>query len=233
MEILLIIFMVLVIGLCAFTITTVALDQIYQRRKEDMMAEAEEQKPAQPTEPVAPVQPVQHVEPQPIVVVTTPVEEEVDTDGQVVFAAVPKQTHMEKYKALSSEQRGWYDEIAAYAASRDENIKSVITNGYEEYRYYGKRVVRFLIKRGVIICEYIIGNPEFTRYVAANKLSLKQTATTLKITDVDMVGIAKDSADYAVKYLVEERAEAKRLERERRKEARKAAAAAKAAEAKD
>lgn len=229
MELLIIIFMILVVALCAFTITTVVADQINERRKQKRMEDDEADEPVQSAEPVAPVaaeEPVTPVE-QPIVVVAAADEEA--QDGQVVFAAVPKQTHSEKYKALSGEQRGWYDEIAAYAASRDAVIKSVVTNGYEEYRYYGKRVVRFVIKRGVIICEYIISNTDFSRYVSANKVSVKQSAATLKIVEAKDVSAAKDSVDIAVKFLVEERQEAKRLERERRREARQKAAAAKAA----
>lgn len=231
MEALLIIFMVLVIGLCAFTVTTIVADQVNERKKQEALEKAAANKPVEPVKPVEPAEPATPVQPvQPIVVVAeTVTTDEESADGQVVFAAVPKQTHSEKYKALSSEQRGWYDEIAAYAASRTEEIKSVITNGYEEYRFYGKRVIRFVIKRGVIVCEYIIANPNFSRYVSANKVAVKQAATTLKIMEAKDVGAAKDSIDIAVNYLVEERQEAKRLERERRKLARQEAAAAKAA----
>ena len=145
-----------------------------------------------------------------------------ESDDNVKFSAEPKQSHKYKYMVLDNVQKAWYDEIAQYAESIDD-VKCVNAGGYDEYRLYGKRIVRLLIKRGTIIAEFIIANTNFSRYVSTNKISVKQTATSLKIlTDKD-VGVAKDSVDIAVRTVREEREDAIRRGKERRKLARKMA----------
>ena len=135
------------------------------------------------------------------------------------FSAEPKQNHKYKYLALSSEQKAWYNEIADYAGNVDE-VKYVTTGGYDEYRLHGKRIVRLLIKRGTVIAEFIIANPNFSRYVSTNKISVKQSATSLKILSAKDVGAAKDSIDIAVREIREEREEAKLRQKQRRRLAR-------------
>lgn len=199
-------FMILVVAMCIFTISVVVRDMRRERKRNATVEtvvikqEQQEQSAVQQSATTA-----------------------TDSDDQIRFSAEPKQNHKYKYMALSMEQKAWYNEIAAYANNVEE-VKYVTTNGYDEYRLHGKRIVRLHIKRGTVICEFIIANPNFSRYVSTNKISVKQSATSLKIVSAKDVGAAKDSIDIAVRTIREEREEAKRRERERRRLARHATA---------
>ena len=282
MDIAIIVFMVLVVALCAFTVYVVITDIIRERKRREeadreivelvetrldllqtrqdqleaqqnqlaaqsggqtvviQQAQPQQQAPIQEQEqPQAAAEPEPQQQeatatvenPQVIVVeqaapttqaVVTPVE---DLEGQIHFSADPKQTHRDKYLALSSQQKAWYDEIVAYA-KKVETVKSVLTTGYEEYRLFSKRVIRMRIKKGTVICEFIITNVNFGRYISTNKLNVKQAPTSFKILEPIDVAAAKDSIDIAVRTILEEKEDAKRRARERRKLARQAAQAA-------
>ena len=250
MDIAIIIFMILVVALCAFTVYVVIRDFLRERRRheadEEEISEIVEAKLEQlegkresqsvvMQQLIIEQQSQQQQEPQPQpepsngkqitveeAVVAIPLDE---YEGQIRFSADPKLSHKEKYRALDSVSRAWYDEIANYARAIDD-IKSVITNGYEDFKLYAKKVIRFRIKKGTVICEFVIANTNFSRYISENKMSVKQAATSFKILEASDVGAAKDSIDIAVRTIREEKEEAKRRERERRRLARQAAAQA-------
>jgi hypothetical protein len=149
-----------------------------------------------------------------------PVAEIVEEDDDTVRFA-PKQTQSldEKYRALSSKDKAYYDEIATYAGKKEE-AKKFKNARYEEYKIGKTRLVRLLIKRGAVICEFILPNADFKNYINENKVSVKQAATVMKIEDAEGVKAAKDSVDIAVQALMEEREYKKELARERRRQAR-------------
>lgn len=252
MDIAIIIFMVLVVALCAFTVYVVIRDflrdrkqeeteeelatlvetklellEIQQRQLETMQEQIvaqQEQLNSRTDYPVAVVSEAAPASGKQITVdeavVAVPLEE---YEGQIRFSADPKQSHRAKYLALSGQQKAWYDEIVAYA-KRVEEVKSVLTTGYEEFKLHSKRVIRLRIKKGTVICEFIIANTNFSRYISTNKISVKQAPTSFKLLEATDVGAAKDSIDIAVRTIIEEREEAKRQQRERRRLARQAAA---------
>lgn len=203
MDILIFGFMVLVVVTCIFTISVVVRDMLRERKKRSSVDVPIEEN----------YEPKAQIAQQSVAVVAN------EDDDQIRFSAEPKQSHKYKYMALSAEHKAWYDEIAKYAMSIDD-VKCVTTGGYEEYRLYGKRIVRLLIKRGTVIAEFIIANPNFSRYVSTNKISVKLTATSLKILTEKDVGVAKDSVDIAVRTVREERQENIRRGKEKRKLAR-------------
>ena len=82
-----------------------------------------------------------------------------------------------------------------------------------------------LIKRGQIVCEFIMYNSDFKNYVNENKVAVKQAATVIKITDEAAVQAAKDSMDIVVNTINEEKEYKKQQAKERRKAARLAKAA--------
>ena len=156
--------------------------------------------------------------------------EEADAEGTITFSAGQRQTLEEKYLALSSEARGWYDEIIKYAAvvegsKRFKNVR------YEEYKVGKNRLVRLLIKRGVIQCEFILPNSEFKNYINENKIAVKQAATTMVVDSAAAVDAVKNSVDIAVAAIAEEKEYKKKLAREKRKAAKAEAAAAAAEKA--
>ena len=151
-----------------------------------------------------------------------PAEEE-DPEGTVKFAAGQRQTLEEKYLELSSEAKGWYDAIVKYAANV-EGSKRFKNVRYEEYKVGKNRLVRLLIKRGVINCEFILHNSDFKNYINENKISVKQAATTMLVESAETVEAVKNSIDIAVAAIAEEKEYKKKLAREKRKAAREAAA---------
>ena len=157
-------------------------------------------------------------------------EEPVDADGTISFAKGQQQTLEEKYLALSNEQRGWYDEIIKYACAV-EGSKRFKNARYEEYKVGASRIVRMLIKRGTIQCEFILHNSDFTNYINENKISVKQSATTMIVDSAATVDAVKSSIDIVVAQIAEEKEYKKNLAREKRKAARAKAAEAESAEA--
>ena len=196
----------------------------------EIKAMLEAQKDAQPVIVEVPAPVVEEVaetveEPvveEPVVeepVVEEPVEEVEEDKPDVAFNTNAKDTLEEKYMALSAEQKGFYDEIALYAANKEDS-KKFKNLRYEEYKIGKARLVRMLIKRGQIVCEFIMFNSDFKNYVNENKVSVKQAATVIKITDAASVQAAKDSMDIVVNTINEEKEYKKQMAKERRKAAR-------------
>lgn len=142
-----------------------------------------------------------------------------DTKGTISFSMGQQQTLEEKYLSLPYEQRGWYDEIIKYAAAV-EGSKRFKNVRYEEYKVGKNRLVRLLIKRGVIHCEFILHNSDFKNYVNENKISVRQSATTMLVESAATVEAVKNSIDIVVAAIAEEREYKKKLARERRRTAR-------------
>ncbi len=154
--------------------------------------------------------------------------EEADDESTISFSTGQRQTLEEKYLALSAEQKSWYDEIVKYAANV-EGSKHFKNVRYEEYKVGKNRLVRMLIKRGVIQCEFILHNSDFKNFVNENKISVKQSATTMIVDSDVTVDAAKNSIDIVVAFIAEEKEYKKKLAREKRRAAREAAAAEAAA----
>ncbi|MCH5156820.1 MAG: hypothetical protein J1G02_02955 [Clostridiales bacterium] len=248
MDIAIIIFMILVVALCAFTIYVVIRDFLRERRNteideeeiseivESKLEELEANRESQPV--VAEQQPQEKPQEQPQeqhqeeyngkritveeAVVAIPLEE---YEGQIRFSADPKLSHKQKYNLLDSVQKAWYDDIVAYANQIDD-IKSTLTNSHEEFKLYSKRVICLRIKKGTVICDFVIANTTFSRFISENKLSVKHAPTSFKLFEESDVGAAKECIDIAVRTIREEKEEAKRIQREKRRLARQAAQAA-------
>lgn len=235
MEILFMVFMVIVSIMALFAVMVVLRDivkEILDTRKE----RDAQKKTLSATQPVAePVvnpiveKPVAEPIPEPVKVeepIPEPVAEEPDAedeDGTVSFSAGQRQTLEEKYLELPTEARGWYDEIIRHA-SMVEGSKRFKNTRYEEYKLGNSRLVRMLIKRGVVHCEFILHNSDFKNYVNENKISVRQAATTMRIDSRETVDAAKNSIDIVVAAIAEEREYKKQLAREKRKAAKAAAA---------
>ena len=233
MEILFMMFMVVVSVIALFAVMVVLRDivkEILDARRKEKNCQCHEQTPA-PAPVVAPT-PAPVVEekveePEPVaepVKAEEPAAEEDNDDGKIIFAAGQQQTLDEKYLELPSEARGWYDEIIRHAAIV-EGSKRFKNARYEEYKIGNQRLVRMLIKRGVVHCEFILHNSDFKNYVNENKISVRQAATTMRIDNKETVEAAKNSIDIVVAAIAEEREYKKQLAREKRKAARELATA--------
>ena len=178
---------------------------------EEPVAEAVEEEPAEVVEEIAESENEDAVE-------EAPAE---DAEGTISFSMGQQQTLEEKYLALPTEQRGWYDEIIKYAAAV-EGSKRMKTVRHEEYKVGNNRIVRLLIKRGIIHCEFILHNSDFKNYVNENKIAVRQSATTMLVESAATVDAVKNSIDIVVAAINEEKEYKKQLARERRRAARRA-----------
>lgn len=143
-------------------------------------------------------------------------EKETVSESTISFSMGQQQTLEEKYLALPAEQRRWYDEIIKYA-SAVEGSKRFKNARYEEYKVGKNRIVRLLIKRGIINCEFILHNSDFKNYINENKISVRQSATTMLVESSATVDAVKNSIDIVVAAIAEEKEYKKRLARERRR----------------
>lgn len=164
-----------------------------------------------PTEVVA-VQPVA----QPLPEVKEETESAEKVDDAVTFSSEKGQTLDEKYQALDDEMKNNYDQIINYASAVD-GARKFKNLRYEEYKIGSLRIVRLLIKRGIVVCEFMMHNTDFKSYVSENKVSVKQSATVIKVTDSETVQVIKDTIDIVVKAIGEERDFKKQLAKEKRK----------------
>ncbi len=241
MEILFMVFMVIVSIMSLFAVMVVFRDivkEILAARKEKNSADrsiiqqaekivAEAEAKCTCAEPVAEAPAVEEIAEEPAEEQSSDEEDKAaqDAEGTISFSAGQQQTLDEKYLELPSEARGWYDEIIKYA-SAVEGSKRVKNARYEEYKVGKNRLVRLLIKRGIINCEFILHNSDFKNYVNENKISVKQSATTMLVETAATVDAVKNSIDIVVAAIAEEKEYKKQLARERRRAARASAAEA-------
>ncbi|MBR2322028.1 MAG: hypothetical protein IKA54_00325 [Clostridia bacterium] len=221
MEILFMVFMVFVSVMCLFSALVVLRDIVKE------IAESKRQAKAQTVQVVEKCVETPCVLPEPTKPVVEEVKEETaleevavtsveEKEGNISFSANNKQTLDEKYASLSQKDKSRYNEIVEYAKKVEGN-RCFKNDRYEEYKVGKNRLVRMLIKRGVIICEFILQNSDFKNYVNENKISVKQSATSLKILDSASVAVAKNSIDIAVNAINEEKEYKKQLAREKRR----------------
>ena len=257
MEILFMVFMVIVSIMALFAVMIVFRDVVQEilvarkereaadrsiiQHAERIIAEAQAKEAAAAAAAVAPAVIAEPVVEEPVAeepaieeapIVEEPVKEEAapeeaDAEGTISFATGQQQTLDEKYLALSQAEKGWYDEIIKYA-SAVEGSKRFKNARYEEYKVGKNRLVRLLIKRGIIQCEFILHNSDFRNYVNENKINVKQSATTMLVENAETVNVVKNSIDIVVASIAEEKEYKKQLAREKRRAARAAANASEA-----
>ena len=146
-------------------------------------------------------------------------DESVASDDTVTFSYGKTTTIDDRYLELNSEEKNYYDEIIQHA-TKVEGARRFKNARYEEYKVGKNRLVRLLIKRGIVVCEFILPNSDFENYVNENKLKIKAAPTVLKVVSAETVKIAKDSIDIAVKAIEAEKEFKRQQTRERRKQAR-------------
>ena len=221
---------VLVMGIFCLVIICrdVVIDSLDRRNERKKKSEVEENteseiKEQKATEEIAAAKPVENVVQKEVIVLADDQslqEENAKTNtGNVVFDASPETTLDEKYNALPRNIKGYYDEIIVYAASFPDS-KRIKNTAYEEYKVGKNRLVRLKIKRGAIICELIIPNPQFKKLIDGNKVSVKQAPAIVKVTDPESLAFVKDSIRIAVDAINEEKEYKKEQKRIRRRELR-------------
>ena len=246
-----VVFMLFLCSLCLFAVVVIVRDMIYENAKTRRARAREDrdyervlkalEEAADKTPEAIPVvaQPVVVEAPEPTVVVVeapaapaeeAPVEEApveevpAEDDGAVVFSANTL-TMEEKYATLSSEFKRYFDEIIKHALSK-EGVKEFKHNSSYDYKIGAYRVVRMMIKRGEIVCEFRFIDRDIIDYANASNVKMKQSATTIKVLEASAVGVAKDGIDLVCTQIAEDKEYKKELAREKRKEKRRQVAEA-------
>ena len=225
-----VIFMLFLCALCLFAVVVIARDIVREsasnKKDADAQKSTEEKEPVQVVvQPVlstavpAPVveEPVAPVVEEPV----APIMEEVataetsDSISGVVFSKVSL-TMAEKYAALSSEHKRYFDQIVKYALSK-EGVTEAKYNSAYDYKIGTYRVVRMTIKRGEIVCEFNFIDRDFKNYASEASVKVKTAGTTVKVTEKLAVGVVKDGIDLVVTQIAADKEYKKALARERRK----------------
>ena len=225
-----VIFMLFLCALCLFAVVVIARDIVREsasnKKDADAQKSTEEKEPVQVVvQPVlstavpAPVveEPVAPVAEEPV----APIMEEVataetnDSVSGVVFSKVSL-TMAEKYAALSSEHKRYFDQIVKYALSK-EGVTEAKYNSAYDYKIGTYRVVRMTIKRGEIVCEFNFIDRDFKNYASEASVKVKTAGTTVKVTEKLAVGVVKDGIDLVVTQIAADKEYKKALARERRK----------------
>ena len=247
-----VVFMLFLCSLCLFAVIVIVRDLIYEAAKtrrerahdeRDLnrvleALEAVSEKVSAPEAIPVVAQPVVVEAPDPTVVAVeapakeTPapveeapaLEEPVEDEGAVAFSTHTL-TIEEKYATLSSEFKRYFDDIIKHALSK-EGVKEFKHTGSYDYKIGVYRVVRMMIKRGEIVCEFHFIDRDILDYANASNIKMKQSATTIKVTEASAVGAAKDGIDLVCTQIEEDKEYKKELAREKRKEKRRQAAEA-------
>ena len=196
--------------------------------------------------PVAEPAPVEEKAEEPAPVVVAPVEEKVEEPAPVVVVPVieaeePEEeiavteedpdavsfsrvtlTMEEKYATLSTEFKRHFDDIIKHAMAKEGVQENRRTSSYD-YKIGAYKVLRMLIKRGEIVCEFNFIDKEFAEYASASDVRMKKSATTVRVTEASAVGVVKDGIDLVCSQIAEDKERKKELAREKRREKRRKA----------
>lgn len=196
--------------------------------------------------PVAEPAPVEEKAEEPAPVVVAPVEEKVEEPTPVVVVPVieaeePEEeiavteedpdavsfsrvtlTMEEKYATLSTEFKRHFDDIIKHAMAKEGVQENRRTSSYD-YKIGAYKVLRMLIKRGEIVCEFNFIDKEFAEYASASDVRMKKSATTVRVTEASAVGVVKDGIDLVCSQIAEDKERKKELAREKRREKRRKA----------
>jgi hypothetical protein len=238
LPVVLIVFMMFLCALCLFAVIVIARDIVHEsarnrrerRYERELAREAEAVKEPEPVklpEPAKEPEPIK--EPEPVAETPAELQEEpaVDEDGAVTFATHTL-TIEEKYAALSLEFRRYFDDVVRHTLAK-EGIKELKHTGSYDYKIGAYRVLRIMIKRNEIVCEFTFIDRDFADLTSANNVRVKQSATTIRISEASAVGVAKDCVDRVCAQIAEDKEHKKELAREKRRERRRAQAEAESA----
>lgn len=173
--------------------------------------------PQQVAQPVVDT-PAPVVEPADEPVVAVVADEDPDA---VTFSRVTL-TMEEKYGTLSTEFKRYFDDIAKHTVAK-EGVKELRRTSSYDYKIGSYRVLRLMIKRGEIVCEFNFIDNEFNNYANETNVRIKQAATTVRVTEASAVGVVKDGVDLVCQQIEQDKQRKKQLAREKRKEKRQQA----------
>lgn len=227
MYVALIVFMVLAGVVSVFALCVIIADMVKGKGTQTVAV----------AQPVSATQTASREEEQPVFPVAAPAAEEsavadveeqpsrevvVADENAVVFSAGERQTLDQQYGALEEEYKDYYTQIVNYALTKP-NVKKIKNDRYEEYKIGNTRLVRLLIKKGIVVCEFILVNSDFKNFISDNKVRIKHAPTVLRVESEGALEIAKNSIDIAFRAFEEEREYKRQKRNEKRRKARELA----------
>lgn len=142
------------------------------------------------------------------------------TDKSIVFESNKqvKESFIDKYAALSPEARTRYDSIVAYILANPD-CKKVEASNAVTFKCKTDKIVRVMIKRGVVILNFLLANTDLNRFVREEGIkAIKINPAVIKLeTDSDLV-LAKQTADITIENIREEQQYRKERNRELRRQ---------------
>ena len=142
------------------------------------------------------------------------------TDKSIVFESnkQEKVTFIDKYAELSSEARTRYDSIVAYILANPD-CKKVEASNAVTFKCKTDKIVRVMIKRGVVILNFLLANTDLNRFVREEGIkTIKINPVVIKLeTDSDLV-LAKQTANITIENIREEQQYRKERNRELRRQ---------------
>lgn len=142
-----------------------------------------------------------------------------EVDG-VLLPRIEKLSFREKYERLEPEKQRLLDLFSDYAASKEECEKILQSNALC-FRFRKGQVAKAVIRRESVYLNFSILNPDLGRMVREEKVGgLKMKPVEIRLETEDDLGVAKQTADLTIEYLMQE----EEYKLEKRKEARREAA---------
>lgn len=228
-----IVFMVFLCSLCLFAVVVMLRDIIRENAKskrelarEEALAAIDTAQLAEIIARAATVSVPEEAKDEPVVeeVVPEPVEEPevpaaVEDENAVTFSK-QSLTIEERYATLSTEYKRYFDDIIKHALAK-EGVRELKYANYYDYKIGSYKVLRIAIKRGEIVCEFQFLDRDFLDYANASNVKIKQSSSSIRVSEPSAVGAIKDGIDLVVNQIAEDKEHKKNLAREKRREKRR------------
>ena len=141
------------------------------------------------------------------------------SENSVIIEVKPREnlTFADKYAALEEARKNLYDEFMSYALAKP-GCKKIEASKAVTVKYRTDKVCRAVIKRGVPVLNFMLGNTELNRYVReAGVKGIKISPVVVRLESDDDLKLAKQTADITVGNLEQEREYRKQRAREQRR----------------
>lgn len=142
------------------------------------------------------------------------------TENSVVFerAETSAVRFIDKYAALSMEDRARYDRLVQYILS-EPLCRKTESSGAVTFKYKTEKIARVVIKRGVVVFNFMLANTDLNRFVregGIKKIKISPVVVRLE-SDLD-AEIARQTVDIAINNMREEFEYRKERNKERRRQ---------------
>lgn len=141
------------------------------------------------------------------------------TDNSVVFESNKGQklTFIDKYAALDSEHRGYYDDIVAYILAHHD-CRKIEASGAVTFKCKTDKIMRAVIKRGVVVLNFLLANTDLNRFVREEGIkNIKISPVTIRLESASELVLAKQTVDITLENIREEQQYRKERKRELRR----------------